>query len=197
MIVVDVETSGLDPLKHSIISVGALDFCDPGNQFYEECRIWDGAAIDKESLKINGFGEEAVRDANKKSLEELIKDFILWLKPIQERTLAGGNPSFDRDFLTESAKKYNIDWKFGYRLVDLHSISFAHHLRRGLEPPKKEGRTHLSVDRILKYTGLPDEPKPHHALVGAKMEAEAFSRLIYGKSLLKEYENFPVSDYLI
>jgi len=196
MIVVDIEATGLDPFRHSIISIGALDFNDPENQFYGECRMWDGSAIDQESLGVIGLSEAEVSDPNKKSLEELIKDFIAWMKAIDERTLAGGNPSFDRDFLSESAKRYNIDWKFGYRLVDLHSLGFAHHLRRGLEPPKKEGRTHLSVDRILNYTGLPSEPKPHNGLVGAKMEAEAFSRLIYGKSLLKEYAHFPVSDYL-
>lgn len=46
-------------------------------------------------------------------------------------------------------------------------------------------------------SGLPNEPIPHNALTGAKMEAEAFSRFIYGKSFFKEFENYPVPHYLL
>ena len=55
MLVVDVEASGTDYSKHSIVSVGALDFANPKNRFYEECRIWDGAHIMDGALTVNGF----------------------------------------------------------------------------------------------------------------------------------------------
>ena len=45
MIVVDVETSGMDAYKHSLLSIGAVDFENPVERFYEECRIWDGAGL--------------------------------------------------------------------------------------------------------------------------------------------------------
>ena len=44
------EFSGLDPRKHSIVSIGAVDFENPSRQFYKECRIWHGAEIVPESL---------------------------------------------------------------------------------------------------------------------------------------------------
>lgn len=197
MIIVDVETTGTDPRKHSIVSIGAVDFCDPGNQFYQECRIWNGAEIVKEALDVNGFSEEEIRNANKKSLEETIKNFLKWTENIADRTLAGGNPSFDRDFLKTSAERYGIDWTLGYRSIDLHSLCYTHYLSRNLIPPMKDKRTNLNTDAIFKYVGLPAEPKPHNALTGAKMEAEAFSRLIYKKSLLKEFENYPLPKYLL
>ena len=34
MIIVDVETTGIDPEKHSIVSIGAVDFSNPSNEFY-------------------------------------------------------------------------------------------------------------------------------------------------------------------
>jgi hypothetical protein len=60
----------------------------------------------------------------------------------------------------------------------------------------KDSRTDLSFDKVLTYVGLSAEPKPHGALTGAKMAAEAFSRFIYGKPLYSEFEQFAVPDYL-
>ncbi len=197
MIVVDIETTGLDIKKHSIVSIGAVDFLNSANQFYQECRIYDGAEITKEALEINGFSEEEIKDKNKKSIEETIKDFLAWTDKCNDKTLAGGNPSFDRDFLKISMERYGIEWKLSHRTIDLHSLCYVHYLKRGLVPPNKNKKTDLSVDKILNYTGLPEEPRPHHALTGVKMEAEAFSRLIYGKLFFKEFENYPIPDYLI
>lgn len=197
MIVVDVETTGLDLQKHSIVSIGAVDFSSPENQFYQECRIWDGAEVSQEALEVNGFSEEEVRDPHKKTLEEIIKEFFKWVEKVPEKTIAGQDPAFDKGFLQASAERCGIEWKLGHRTVDLHSICYFHHLKRGLTPPVKEGRTALNLDKITNYAGLPDEPKPHNALTGAKMETEAFSRFVYGKSLLEEFEEFPIPNYLL
>lgn len=197
MIVVDVETTGIDPKRHSIVSIGAVDFSNPENQFYQECRIWDGAEIDEEALKINGFSEEDIKSHDKITEKELINNFLQWIENIGDKTIAGENPSFDRDFLKFSAERNGIKWPLGYRTVDLHTLCYTHQLKRGINPPIKNGKSDLNTDKILEYVGLPAEPKPHNALIGAKMEAEAFSRLIYGKGLLKEFENYPIPDYLL
>ena len=196
MIVVDVETTGVDSKKNSIVSIGAIDFSNPQNQFYQECRVWEGAEITQQALYINGFTKEQITDQNKMSLEEAVKKFIVWMGNIAEQTLAGENPSFDRDFLRNSIEKYKINYLIGHRTIDLHSICYHHYLKKEFRPPIRDSRTDLNLDGILKYSGLPEEPKPHHALTGAKMEAEAFSRLIYGKNLLPEFEKYSVPDYL-
>lgn len=196
MIIVDVETTGPNPQKHSIISIGAVDFLNPENQFYQECRIWDGAEILKEALQLAGFSKEQVKSKNKKPLKETVKDFLLWTKNSKSKLLAGQNTSFDRDFIKTSAKRYEIKEGFGYRTIDLHSICHAHYLKREITPPCKNKKSDLNLDKILNYVGLPEEPKPHNALTGAKMEAETLSRLIYKKSLLKEFKRFSIPNYL-
>ena len=196
MIVLDVETTGVYPEKNSIVSIGAVDFSKPENQFYEECKVWEGAEITSGALSINGFTEEQVKYTNKNSLEEAVRKFIQWMEKIEDKTLAGENPNFDKNFLENSIKRYGIDYGIGHRIIDLHSLSYAHHLKRGLIPPAKNGRTDLNLNQTLVYVGLPSEPNPHHALTGAKMEAEAFSRLIYGKNLLPEFEKYKIPDYL-
>lgn len=131
MMVVNVETTGLDPKKHSIVSIGAINFSNSTNQFYQECRIQDGAEIMVDALQINGFSEEQIKDKNKRSLEKVIKDFLLWAENCNDKTIASNNSSFDRDFLKASAEKYKIDWKLSHRTIDLHSVCYFNYLKEG------------------------------------------------------------------
>ena len=45
MLIVDVEASGTEYHKHSIVSIGAVDFERPERQFYGECKIWEAVDI--------------------------------------------------------------------------------------------------------------------------------------------------------
>ena len=196
MIIVDTETTGLDPKKHSIVSIGAVDFAHPENTFYVECKPFNGAEYQAEALVINGFTKEELEDPKRKTLYEALNEFIAWTNTAEDRTLAGHNFTFDLAFLRAAMEIYNINWSPGKRIVDTHSICYAHHLKRGITPPMKDGRTDLSFDKVLVYVGLSAEPKPHGALTGAKMAAEAFSRFIYGKPLYHEFEQFAIPEYL-
>ena len=73
MLILDIEASGTNYEKHSIVSIGALDFNQPDNRFYEECHIWDGAHIMDGALEVNGFTEEQITDSSKLSEAELGK----------------------------------------------------------------------------------------------------------------------------
>lgn len=192
MIVVDAEMSGLDPSRHSIVSLGAVDFLRPERQFYGECRIWDGAETDPEALAVNGFTDAQCRDVNRKSESELVREFYEWIQPVSDRTIAGQNVSFDAKFLNQAFKRAGINWKFSFRTLDLHAVVYAEFLKEGREVPMKEDQSGLSLDKILTSFGLPEEPKPHIALNGAKYEAEVFSRIIRGKNLLPEFAEYPV-----
>lgn len=193
MIVVDVEASGTEPLKHSIVSVGALDLDNPTNQFYEECHIWDGAHVMDEALEVNGFTVEQIKDSSKQGEGELTHKFIDWAMRIEDRTLAGQNPSFDRDFLRHAAERAgHTNWPFAFRTVDTHTLCYMHMVQRGIAPPHEHQRSALDLDAVLNYCGIPREPEPHNALTGAKSHAEVISRLLYGKKLLPEFEQYAI-----
>lgn len=192
MIVADIEASGLDCTKHSILSIGAVDFEKPERQFYGECYMWEGASIMTDAIKMNGFTKENCVDTRKQSLEELMNNFLKWIEESEDKTLAGQNPSFDRDFLNNSFARAHIGWHFSFRTLDLNSMAYMDMTKRGLPIQHKNNRADLSLDTILKYVGLPEEPKPHHGLMGAKLEAEAFSRILYGKNLLPEFAQYPI-----
>jgi len=194
MIVVDVEASGTEYHKHSIVSIGALDSDNPTNQFYGECRIWEGAHIMEEALKVNGFTEEEITDLNKKDEAELFRDFVAWSEDVPDHTLAGQNVSFDRDFIKAAAERAGENYSFAYRSIDTHTLAYMHIIKRGKKPPfdKKKRHSALNLDAVLNYTGIPAEPEPHNALTGALSHAEVISRLMYDKPLLPEFAEFPI-----
>ena len=193
MLVVDVEASGIEAQKHSIVSVGALDLANPGNRFYMECRVWDGAHIMDEALAVNGFTKAQITDPKKPSEADLVHAFEAWSESVSERTLAGQNVSFDRDFLRNAADRAgHTEWPFAYRTIDTHTLCYMHMIEHGLTPPTRNRRSALDLDAVLNYCGIPEEPAPHNALTGALSHAEVIARLLYGRKLLPEFEKFDI-----
>lgn len=188
MIVVDVETSGVDPAHDGVLAIGAVDFADPSREFYMECRLREGAHVHKEALAVNGFTEEQIHDVKKPSEAEALAAFTAWANKAEDRTFAGHNVSFDRDFLRHAAAVAHVEWPFAQRTVDLHSVMVAALMRAGREVPVTRNHSALSLDVILGYFGLPAEEKPHVGIRGARLETECFSRLIYGRSVYPEFE---------
>jgi DNA polymerase III epsilon subunit-like protein len=194
MIIIDIEASGLNIQKHAMVSFGAVDFSNPTRQFYAEPRMWEGAECDPDALAVNGFTEDECRDPKRRELQDVMHEFLAWVEPIEEKTLVGQNPCFDRNFMNDSFRRSGIGWNFSYRTLDLHSIAYTDHIRRGIPVPTEHDRTGLNLDGILRYVGIPEEPKPHNGLTGAKVEAEALSRMLYGKNLLPEFSQYPIPD---
>ncbi len=194
MIIIDIEASGTNYEKHSIVSLAALDIENPENRMYEECRIWDGAHISPESLAISGFSEEEARDPQKKSEGEVVRMFLEWSQHFADRTLVGQNVSFDRDFLRAASEREGLSWDLAHRTLDTHSFCYMHMVKRGITPPidPDHRRSALNMDAVLNYCGIPDEPQPHNALTGALCHAEVVSRLLYNKKLLPEFDAFPI-----
>jgi len=192
MIVVDVEASGTEYHKHSMVSIGAFDFDNPNNRLYKECRIWDGAHIMDEALEVNGFTKEEITDPNKMTEGEMVTLFLEWAEKIHDRTLCGQNVSFDRDFIKTAAEREGINWALAYRTVDTHSLAWMHIVKRGKKVPITKNRSALDLDAVLNYTGIPEEPQPHNALTGALSHAEVINRLLYNEKLLPEFDQFEI-----
>ncbi|MDB5204157.1 MAG: hypothetical protein JWP09_185 [Candidatus Taylorbacteria bacterium] len=192
MIVVDVETSGTDPRYHSLVSIGAIDFDNPSDVFFKECRVFDGAKIEDSALAINGMTREQVANPAKPTDGEIVADFILWMKNKKDHTVGGQNPSFDVSFILAGAERNGLNISLAHRVIDLHSITYFHMSKRGIVPPLKNNRTDLNSDVIMKYVGIEPEPKPHIAINGAKWEAEAFSRLFNDKALFPEFNQYSI-----
>jgi DNA polymerase III epsilon subunit-like protein len=193
MIVLDVESSGLDPKKNSMLSIGAVDLDEPENQFYDECRAWDGAELHPDALAVNGFSQVEARSLEKKSEAEVVAAFVAWAtdRP-KDRTLAAQNVSFDYEFVRAACERAGIDFPFAKRTIDVHTLAWAHMVGQGKAPPIEKHHSALSSKAIQEHCGIPEEPKPHNALTGAVWHAEAIARMAYNTSIAPEYAQFPI-----
>lgn len=200
MLAIDCEMTGLDPKKNAIISIGGVDIINPERTFYGECCVWGDAELDPAGLAVNGFTKANCLDTSKQSEKELMEALHIWIMGSDEHTLVGQNVYMDREFLNESFARSGIDFRFNHRIVDTHSVAYAEHLRTGkMIPHKYEAPTQsaLNLDKILQSVGIPEEPRPHNALTGAKVSAEAFYRIVYGEKLLPEFEEYSIPSTFI
>jgi DNA polymerase III epsilon subunit-like protein len=194
MIALDIEASGVDYQKNSIISIGALDTEHPTNRFYGECRVWEGSHISEDTMEFLQMTEAQFRDPTKQTEADLLLAFLSWSEGVRDRTFLGQNVSFDRDYLKAACDRIHHEWNFAHRTVDTHSLCYMHMIKRGLTPPFNEEhhRTALNLDSILLYCGIPEEPQPHNALTGALSHAEVAHRLLYDKKFLPEFDQFEI-----
>lgn len=195
MIILDIETGGLDPQKNALLSIGAVDY-NTGDEFYIEAYHSTIFAhrIDDAALAVNGFTREQIAQWDDKTRPIVEVAYVRFLKWCEGRDLLIGGQqvgAFDLRFLKEihtSIESINhafdakgdgcMDgdihreaahikkWPFGHRSADLHSVAYA-----------KLGKS-LSLDGILQAVGLAPEPKPHNALTGARLERDAFKLLL-------------------
>lgn len=153
----DLETTGLDPKVHEIISIALLR--DGYTPYYRKVRMAFPEKADPEALKINGYTEEAWKDAL--PIAEVLQE-IKDLKLLKRVVLCGQNVGFDRSFLAEAIKKSEVRLRLGYHVYDTVTIAIM-----ALGP---------FVDRVsLSYCavalGIPLKGI-HNALVDAKLARE-------------------------
>lgn len=166
MIVVDIETTGLNPSEHQMVSVGAINL-DSGESFYQECRIYPEDKIDPIALKVNGFTEEYIRNNSLQSPVELYEYFLVWSSG-KSKMLGSCNISFDLSFLKKVHAKSGRDYRdFPFRRnIDLYSVFYA-----------KTGKVG-GLKYICTELGIEPEPEIHNALTGAEKAAECFKILL-------------------
>lgn len=213
MIVLDIETSGLDTGKCGIWQIGALELENPKNYFLEEGRIDNEDEVAEEALKIIGKTEEELRDQTKQSQRQIILNYFDWAKNVREKITTGQNVGWDISFIQNKCIRYGILDKYrevtGQRTIDLHTIAQENYKKlHGRYSLNKKGKSDMSLSEILNFCGLKDnririegekiiqQGKNHESLEDCRLEGECVFRINYGKNLFPEYSQFEVPEYL-
>lgn len=170
LIITDIETTGLNVKKCSILSIGAVHYATQST-FYGECQRRCGSLVEKAALAINGFTTKDINDPAKKSEDELYLGFESWCSQYASPDIILGGHNigrFDMIFLEKVASYLNRPAFFSYRSLDLHSLYYA-----------KYGMS-LSHKEICLALELEPEAVPHNALNGAFSEYRAIRKILEG-----------------
>ena len=119
-VVIDCEMSGVNPLEHALLEVGAfhLDIKNNelvmGDSFHQHVIGFEGAKYNDDAMKVNGIiADHPLRFAiDEKSMMKKFRDFLrLKIKEVGARRaiLVGHNIHFDLNFLLECQKRTGIE----------------------------------------------------------------------------------------
>jgi len=196
-IVVDLETSGLDLVKCGIWQIGAIDL-NTMEEFFDEARIDDEDEIvnipelEKTVFDITGKTEEEMREKTKQSQKELIEKFLKWVDTRKMKNFVCQNPLWDVGWLNVRLNKYSYKRTFDHRSFDLHSIAQTKFFELNGKFLIKEEKSDMGLKNVLKFCGMKDPRGVHNAFEDAKLTAECFNRLMFGKNLFPEFSKFEV-----
>jgi DNA polymerase III epsilon subunit-like protein len=175
LIVVDTETTGLDPEEHWVLEVAAINVTT-GEELYFVPALPVGALdkADGKALKINGYFERGVyaHRIDVVSSEKYWDQLWDWL---DGNTLAGSNPTFDAAMMNRSQHwnaptvKTRQPSPWHHRLADLSAYAAG---ALGIPPTSLPG-----LDVVCRSLKVESEGA-HSALGDARATAECFRRLI-------------------
>ncbi len=165
---VDIETTGLNLLKHEIIEIGCV-LTTPELEIIEEFelkikpeRIFDADPV---ALKVNHYNEAAWESAY--DLEEAIKIF---LNKVTGCIMVGHNVAFDAGFLEYTFNKLQTENTLHYHKLDTISLSWAK-LHR--EPDLER----LSLHEMCARFNI-ENKNPHTGLGDARATFELYKKLM-------------------
>jgi DNA polymerase-3 subunit epsilon len=130
LLFIDTETGGLDPGKHSLLSLALVVWENMEIIDSQEILINDGIlSVTEEALSVNGIDIEKHKHSavfSSQAMDEIL--FFISNHFPQERkiTIAGHNVHFDSDFLKRFFSANNKDYSkfFSHRIVDTSSILY-------------------------------------------------------------------------
>lgn len=192
-IFLDIETTGLDPLRHSPLDIAIQivdlsELCLKG-EYHSAIKVSKKKWLESDptSVQINGYTLERAEGGS--PIEVVKAEIIAFFK---EHQVARGssfficqNPAFDRGFFNHIVDVYTQEsllWP--YHWLDLASMYWVRymdkHLELGTPIPLK---TNLSKNSIAKVYDLPEESTPHTARNGVNHLLACFQK-VFGLNLL-------------
>jgi len=169
-IVVDIETSGPNPGRYDLLSIGACTIADPRETFYIEL-IPKSEHYEDEAMGIHCLSFEHLLK-NGTEPKEAIEKFAEWVELVTPEghtpVFSAFNAPFDWMFMTEYFYKYLGHNPFGHKALDIKALFM------GLHPINWLNTSHNYISTF--YQG--NNELSHHALEDAIEEADLLAKLL-------------------
>lgn len=176
-VIIDTETTGLDPVKHAMISVGFVFKPDLNKDYIaaqKEFKMNPGTySIDKRALTVNGYTEEEIKSwpDRAKTIESIKKMIENWGLAYDKMTPVGHNYLFDRGFLLQILPTHFYEVYFSYHYMDTMNVANFFNL---VKPGFSKG---VSLGALREKYNVPHDGA-HSALADALATAEVMKGLI-------------------
>ncbi|MBX4211409.1 MAG: 3'-5' exonuclease [Candidatus Yanofskybacteria bacterium] len=167
--ITDLEMTGLDVDTHEIIEIGLVVVNQETLEIQDELDIKVRPehiqTADPEALVVNGYREEDWRDAISQK-----EGFERYIEKTNGAVFSAWNIAWDWNFLMRALKQQGLKHTMDYHLIDLPSIAWAKLRGKGLEQ--------MRLSALCRYFGIPEEPKEHRAINGARTAYEVLKKLL-------------------
>jgi DNA polymerase-3 subunit epsilon len=168
----DCETSGLDPRRDAIISVGAvrIDGCRIGTSEALDLTLAPPERLDPESVKVHKLRRQDLHGGL--PVDEAMAQVLEF---VGNRPLLGYNVAFDIAIIDR-----HIQPLFGFRLPN-RTIELADVYLRRWNRPDSGLEADLRLETIARNLGLPVPRGRHTALKDAVFTAALYVRMMHGE----------------
>lgn len=107
-IVLDLETTGLDPIKHEIIEIGAVKVNrDSNNHSTFQALVKPNKKVPKKITEITRITQEML-ESEGEEISSVLKELVDFIGDLRIVTF---NAEFDMGFLNEAAKRHEIEFQ--------------------------------------------------------------------------------------
>ena len=124
VLVIDVEATGLDPVKNACIEVGAVlldETLEPIDDYSSLIAPWEGAQIDPKAMAVHNISLKELRKA--RDVRSVVEEFhARFCSDSSVPIIAGWNVWFDVAFLRALYDRTEIKWPFSHRFLDVQAI---------------------------------------------------------------------------
>jgi DNA polymerase-3 subunit epsilon len=177
LLLVDLETTGLDASKQEIIQLSAIlldkKTLKEKSFFNAYARPVKWAQRNLESMKVNGIKKDWLDSAP--PLKTVLKQFRKQFKASQVILSYYGGP-VDMDFLRAAYYKHKIKWQFDYHYFNLWVYFYAHLAAKNQLKNKKKF-SGFSLEDLMKKYKIKSSNR-HDGLEDCRIEAEVLRKLI-------------------
>lgn len=162
LVIVDLETSGLDPGEHEIIEIGAIlvDRTTLLSLGTLELKVLPTKPVSPDAARVNGYTEEGWKNAI--PLSDAMKKFALFAR---DANMLAYNVSFDWGFLQEAFRKTGIRDTMRYQRLDILTIAWFF----------LPGLRSYSLKSVCEEVGVDPESDVHEAIKGAHKAFEVYT----------------------
>jgi DNA polymerase III epsilon subunit-like protein len=174
-VVIDTETTGLDPYYNGITQIAAID--NTGRTFLQNVIPFNGCVYSEKAMDLTGKSalELSMSEPNESESALAFKEWLT--RAPKQWIFVGANPCFDFTFLYQLSIRTNVKMPIGRRKFDIQGLALALWSQQKLKLKEFNGTPMLNVNDLAAIFGIKREGNTHDALEDVKLEKEIMEKL--------------------